>query len=77
MINFEYILIEGVNDGLDQVRPLAELARRLHAKINLIPYNHVEGLPGAGLPNRFQRAFLAALQNKRSRHPSSGKRPRH
>jgi len=45
MITFEYILIAGINDGLDQVAPLAELARRVHAKVNLIPYNTVEGLP--------------------------------
>jgi 23S rRNA (adenine2503-C2)-methyltransferase len=47
MITLEYILIAGVNDGLDQVRPLAALGRRLHAKVNLIPYNKVEGLPWA------------------------------
>ena len=40
----EYVLIAGVNDGLDQVKPLAALARRLKAKVNLIPYNTVEGL---------------------------------
>jgi 23S rRNA (adenine2503-C2)-methyltransferase len=45
MITLEYILIAGVNDGLDQVLPLANLAHRLHAKVNLIPYNKVEGLP--------------------------------
>jgi 23S rRNA (adenine2503-C2)-methyltransferase len=45
IITFEYILIAGVNDGLEQVRPLAALARRLNAKVNLIPYNTVEGLP--------------------------------
>jgi 23S rRNA (adenine2503-C2)-methyltransferase len=44
MLTFEYILIAGVNDAPTQVRPLAELARRLHAKVNLIPYNTVEGL---------------------------------
>ncbi|MGE3310251.1 MAG: 23S rRNA (adenine(2503)-C(2))-methyltransferase RlmN [Limisphaerales bacterium] len=45
MITFEYILLAGVNDAFDQVQPLAALARRLHAKVNLIPYNAVEGLP--------------------------------
>src|SRR2546423_2909300 len=45
MITFEYILIAGVNDSLDQVKPLAALARRLNAKVNLIPYNQVEDLP--------------------------------
>jgi 23S rRNA (adenine2503-C2)-methyltransferase len=45
MITLEYILIDGVNDALSEVKPLADLARRLHAKVNLIPYNTVEGLP--------------------------------
>lgn len=45
MITLEYILIAGVNDALDQVKPLASLAWRLHAKVNLIPYNKVDGLP--------------------------------
>ena len=45
MITLEYILIAGVNDDPDQVAPLSALARRLHAKVNLIPYNRVEGLP--------------------------------
>ena len=41
---FEYILIAGVNDTDEQARELARIARRLSAKINLIPYNTVEGL---------------------------------
>jgi len=45
MITLEYILIAGVNDMLEQIPHLARLARRLHAKVNLIPYNRVEGLP--------------------------------
>ena len=44
MITLEYILIEGVNDDLRQAELLASHARRLNAKINLIPYNKVEGL---------------------------------
>lgn len=45
MITLEYILIAGVNEALEQVPHLARLARRLQAKVNLIPYNKVEGLP--------------------------------
>ena len=45
MITLEYILIEGVNDALSEAPTLAALAWRLHAKVNLIPYNTVEGLP--------------------------------
>jgi len=44
MMTLEYILIEGVNDSLAQATMLAKHARRLHAKVNLIPYNTVEGL---------------------------------
>ena len=45
MITFEYILIARVNDSVEQTRPLAALAKRLNAKVNLIPYNRVEDLP--------------------------------
>jgi 23S rRNA (adenine2503-C2)-methyltransferase len=62
MITFEYILIAGINDGLDQVPPLAALAKRLHAKVNLIPYNAVEGLPWARPSEQAQESFLAALE---------------
>jgi 23S rRNA (adenine2503-C2)-methyltransferase len=65
MITLEYILIAGVNDGLDQIKPLAQLARRLHAKVNLIPYNKVEGLPWSRPDEPVQNAFLAALENER------------
>ena len=61
MITLEYILIAGVNDGLDQPAPLAELARRLNAKVNLIPYNTVEGLSWNRPAEKVQEAFLAAL----------------
>jgi 23S rRNA (adenine2503-C2)-methyltransferase len=65
MLTFEYILIAGVNDGLDQVKPLAALARRLHAKVNLIPYNQVEGLPWERPEEAAQEGFLAALEKQR------------
>jgi len=62
LITFEYILIAGVNDSLDQVKPLAALARRLNAKVNLIPYNRVEGLPWERPTEAVQEAFCAALE---------------
>ena len=64
MITFEYILIAGINDGLDQVRPLAALARRLNAKVNLIPYNKVEGLKWERPDERSQENFLGALEHQ-------------
>jgi len=44
MLTFEYILIDGVNDTIEQAHKLAAFARRAHAKVNLIPYNPVEGM---------------------------------
>lgn len=44
MLTLEYILIDGVNDGLDQAQALVGIARELHAHVNCIPYNTVEGL---------------------------------
>jgi len=62
MITLEYILIAGVNDGLAQAPPLANLARRLHAKVNLIPYNKVEGLPWERPAEDAQERFLAEIE---------------
>ena len=65
MISFEYILIAGVNDSPDQARPLVALARRLFAKVNLIPYNKVEGLPWEQSSREVQEKFLAALKKQK------------
>jgi 23S rRNA (adenine2503-C2)-methyltransferase len=65
MITFEYILIAGVNDSLDQIEPLANLARKLHAKVNLIPYNKVEGLPWERPSEQVQEQFLKALEDRK------------
>ena len=64
MITFEYILIAGINDSLEQIRPLALLARKLHAKVNLIPYNKVEDLPWERPSEAVCEKFLAALENQ-------------
>ncbi|HWN95878.1 MAG TPA: 23S rRNA (adenine(2503)-C(2))-methyltransferase RlmN [Methylomirabilota bacterium] len=64
MITLEYILIAGVNDGLDQIKPLAQLAKKLNAKVNLIPYNKVEDLPWERPTEGAQEAFLAALEKQ-------------
>jgi 23S rRNA (adenine2503-C2)-methyltransferase len=66
MITLEYILIAGVNDSLDQTKPLAALARRLHAKVNLIPYNKVEGLEWERPSEEACENFLAALEKEKA-----------
>jgi 23S rRNA (adenine2503-C2)-methyltransferase len=64
MLFLEYILIEGVNDAPEQAEILVKHARRLHAKVNLIPYNTVEGLewrrPSDVVIDRFANILRAA-----------------
>ena len=62
-LTLEYILIQGVNDALEQAALLARHARRLHAKVNLIPYNTVHGLAWQRPPDRHCRAFREILKN--------------
>ncbi len=62
IITFEYILIAGVNDSLDQTKPLGALARRLNAKVNLIPYNKVEDLPWVRPEDEVCEKFQAAMK---------------
>jgi 23S rRNA (adenine2503-C2)-methyltransferase len=64
IITFEYILIEGLNDSSEHASSLAALAQRLGAKVNLIPYNQVEGLPWKRPMESVQEIFLALLQKR-------------
>jgi 23S rRNA (adenine2503-C2)-methyltransferase len=64
-ITFEYILIDGMNDSLEQARILAGHAARLGASVNLIPYNAVHGLDWNRPSLDRQEAFLAALECER------------
>jgi 23S rRNA (adenine2503-C2)-methyltransferase len=61
-LTFEYILIESVNDQIEQAAALGALAVRLKAKVNLIPYNRVEGLPWKRPSLNRQHAFLRTLE---------------
>jgi len=44
-IHFEYAMINGVNDSLENARELLALLKGLPAHVNLIPLNHVEESP--------------------------------
>ncbi len=38
-ITFEYVMLKGVNDSIDDAKLLVKLLKGIHAKINLIPFN--------------------------------------
>jgi 23S rRNA (adenine2503-C2)-methyltransferase len=60
-LSFEYILIAGLNDQPAHARDLVRVARPLQAKINLIPYNRVEGLSWERPDETTQENFLSIL----------------
>ena len=65
MLTLEFILIEGINDSLDQARALAKIARKLHAHVNCIPYNKVEGLEWKRPSITRQNKFVDILKKER------------
>ncbi len=65
MVTLEFILIEDVNDSIDQAGELRDIARDLHAHVNLIPYNTVEGLPWKRPSVQRQEAFADVLRAAR------------
>lgn len=49
-ITWEYILFDGLNDGLDDVRRLAKLTRRVPSKVNIIPFHPIGAAYPEGMP---------------------------
>lgn len=66
MMTLEYILIANVNDAPEQAVALAKHALRLRAKVNLIPYNKVEGLPWERPSEERIEQFLDILKSRKA-----------
>ena len=62
MVTLEFILIEGINDAIEQAEKLRDIAYDLHAHVNLIPYNTVEGLPWKRPSNNRCERFADVLR---------------
>jgi 23S rRNA (adenine2503-C2)-methyltransferase len=60
-IFFEYVLLAGVNDSLDDARRLIRLLHGIRCKINLIPFNPWPGAPFQRPSDASVAAFQAAL----------------
>ena len=58
-VTYEYTLLAGINDGIDQAEELVDLLRDKQCTVNLIPYNPVEGIhlgrPSGANITAFQR----------------------
>jgi 23S rRNA (adenine2503-C2)-methyltransferase len=63
-ITFEYTMIDGVNDALELVPPLADLAARVGAFVNLIPFNPIPYQDWRPSPAARIRAFATGLERR-------------
>ena len=57
-VMFEYVMLSGVNDSVDQARALAALVKGVPCKVNLIPFNPFPGI-------RYQRSSPEAIDRFR------------
>jgi len=62
-VTFEYLLIKGINDSINQAKKLARLLKGIKCKINLIPYNKIDKKDQFNSPSwdkvlAFQRVLL-------------------
>lgn len=65
-LTYEWCLIGGVNDSLDQARALRDLAWRTRAHVNVIPMNRINGSPWGPPPAATARAFVEQLHGVRT-----------
>jgi 23S rRNA (adenine2503-C2)-methyltransferase len=63
-ITFEYVLLDGVNDSLEDARRLVRLLNGLRAKVNLIPLNEAAGIAFGRPSDRRVDAFARALAER-------------
>jgi len=72
-ITFEYVLLDEVNDAPQHAKEVAELLRRMRAKVNLIALNPGPGIdfstPAAERVATFQQVLIAARIPTFVRHP--------
>jgi 23S rRNA (adenine2503-C2)-methyltransferase len=60
----QWTLLDGVNDGADEIERLVRLLAGRHAVLNLIPYNAVDGMPWARPAVERSRAMARELHRR-------------
>jgi 23S rRNA (adenine2503-C2)-methyltransferase len=68
-ITFEYVMLDGVNDGAADARALVRLLKDIPAKVNLIPFNPWPGAPFACSSKAAIERFHAILAEARMAAP--------
>ncbi|MGI5862000.1 MAG: 23S rRNA (adenine(2503)-C(2))-methyltransferase RlmN [Myxococcales bacterium] len=63
-ITFEYVMLRGVNDSMEDAKRLADLVRGIRAKVNLIAYNECADLPFRSVDDARVQEFLDYLAGR-------------
>ena len=63
-MTFEYVMMVGVNDSLEDAKRLARIASHVPCKINLIPYNEYPGSPYRRPTEETIRRFFRYLADR-------------
>ena len=63
-LTFEYVLLDGVNDSVEDARRLCKLVQGIRAKVNLIGLNPGPELPFRTPPDERVIAFQQTLRKK-------------
>ncbi len=64
-ITFEYILLRGVNDSMEDAKELVDLCRRVPAKVNLIEYNAISNADFMKTKSDERQRFVDYLESHR------------
>jgi 23S rRNA (adenine2503-C2)-methyltransferase len=64
IVTFEYLLLAGINDRIEHAVALARLTRECRAKVNIIPFNEVPGLPFSRPSREVIRLFAAMVSER-------------
>lgn len=64
-ITFEYVMLHGINDTMDDAKRLVKILSKLKAKINLLPFNEYPGSPYKRPPEDWVRKFQKYLLDRK------------
>jgi len=64
MMTFEYVLLDGLNDGIADAKRLLQIGRQVFCKVNVIPYNEIGGEYRRPSKERID-TFLTELEHAR------------
>lgn len=63
-ITFEYVMLHGVNDTMEDAKRLVKILSQTKAKVNLLPFNEYPGSPYKRPPEEWVRKFQKYLLDR-------------